>query len=298
MVIDGSYPLNRAMPIQLLDSACRKLPRSPVIQVETSNAAGTERPGAAHRRWQMCPACLSTVATIATGVVSSGGLGGAPVRDAAAHAGAAIRQSEGDDMEQPRIGTRDEWLAARKELLVKEKAMTNAQDVLAAERRQLPMVKVDKSYVFDTPSGSDGAGRAVRRQEPADDLSLHDGAGLGGRVRELLVPRRPPRRRDDSPRASRREADGRLARAARQHRGVPPPHGLEVRLGVVVTATTSTATIGVSFTKRGSPADGRLQLRAAAVSDGGGARAERLPEDRRRARSFTPTRPTPAAAKR
>ncbi len=56
-------------------------------------------------------------------------------------------------MEQPRIVTRDEWVAARKELLVKEKAMTHAQDALGAERRKLPMVKVDKAYVFDSPSG-------------------------------------------------------------------------------------------------------------------------------------------------
>ena len=56
-------------------------------------------------------------------------------------------------MEQPRIVTRDEWVAARKELLVKEKALTDARDALASERRQLPMVKVEKSYIFDTPSG-------------------------------------------------------------------------------------------------------------------------------------------------
>jgi predicted dithiol-disulfide oxidoreductase (DUF899 family) len=53
----------------------------------------------------------------------------------------------------PRIVTQDEWLAARKELLKKEKAMTRAQDALSAERRQLPMVRIDKTYVFDTPSG-------------------------------------------------------------------------------------------------------------------------------------------------
>lgn len=56
-------------------------------------------------------------------------------------------------MEQPTIVTRDEWLAARQALLNKEKAMTKAQDALAEERRRLPMVKVDKGYVFDTPSG-------------------------------------------------------------------------------------------------------------------------------------------------
>jgi predicted dithiol-disulfide oxidoreductase (DUF899 family) len=56
-------------------------------------------------------------------------------------------------MMQQRISTRDEWLAARKALLIKEKALTRAQDELAAERRRLPMVKVDKTYVFDTPAG-------------------------------------------------------------------------------------------------------------------------------------------------
>lgn len=56
-------------------------------------------------------------------------------------------------MEQPRIVSRDEWLAARKELLVKEKALTRAKDALSEERRALPMVKVDKQYVFDTPAG-------------------------------------------------------------------------------------------------------------------------------------------------
>jgi predicted dithiol-disulfide oxidoreductase (DUF899 family) len=56
-------------------------------------------------------------------------------------------------VEQSRIVTRDEWVAARRALLVKEKALTDAHDALAAERRALPMVRVEKTYVFDTPSG-------------------------------------------------------------------------------------------------------------------------------------------------
>lgn len=56
-------------------------------------------------------------------------------------------------MERPRIASRDEWLAARKDLLIKEKALTHARDALSAERRQLPMVKVDKKYVFNAPGG-------------------------------------------------------------------------------------------------------------------------------------------------
>jgi predicted dithiol-disulfide oxidoreductase (DUF899 family) len=46
-----------------------------------------------------------------------------------------------------------EWLAARKELLVREKQATRARDELNAARRRLPMVRVDKDYVFEGPGG-------------------------------------------------------------------------------------------------------------------------------------------------
>jgi predicted dithiol-disulfide oxidoreductase (DUF899 family) len=46
-----------------------------------------------------------------------------------------------------------EWVAARKDLLAKEKQFTRDRDALSAERRKMPWVKVDKEYVFDTPSG-------------------------------------------------------------------------------------------------------------------------------------------------
>src|SRR5436190_16762099 len=56
-------------------------------------------------------------------------------------------------MSLPRIATRDEWLAARKELLAKEKELTRQRDALNIERRNLPMVEVEKDYVFDGPGG-------------------------------------------------------------------------------------------------------------------------------------------------
>src|SRR5512135_1967785 len=46
-----------------------------------------------------------------------------------------------------------EWEAAREQLLVKEKAMTRARDALAAERRRMPWLAVEKAYVFDGPNG-------------------------------------------------------------------------------------------------------------------------------------------------
>ena len=56
------------------------------------------------------------------------------------------------------IVSRDEWLAARKALLAKEKEFTRLRDSLNAERRALPWVKVDKQYMFDTPDGQRALG--------------------------------------------------------------------------------------------------------------------------------------------
>jgi predicted dithiol-disulfide oxidoreductase (DUF899 family) len=53
----------------------------------------------------------------------------------------------------PRVATREEWLAARVELLRKEKELTRVRDALSAERRQLPMVKIEKDYRFQTVEG-------------------------------------------------------------------------------------------------------------------------------------------------
>jgi predicted dithiol-disulfide oxidoreductase (DUF899 family) len=53
----------------------------------------------------------------------------------------------------PPVVSQAEWQAARDKLLVKEKAATHARDALAAERRRLPMVRIDKEYVFEGPNG-------------------------------------------------------------------------------------------------------------------------------------------------
>jgi predicted dithiol-disulfide oxidoreductase (DUF899 family) len=58
-------------------------------------------------------------------------------------------------MMQHQIVSRDVWLAARKQLLVKEKELTRLRDRLAAERRALPWVKIEKPYVFDGPDGKE-----------------------------------------------------------------------------------------------------------------------------------------------
>ena len=56
-------------------------------------------------------------------------------------------------MNLPEVVSRDVWLAARKDLLAREKELTLRRDALNAERRMLPMVRIDKDYVFAGPDG-------------------------------------------------------------------------------------------------------------------------------------------------
>ena len=58
-----------------------------------------------------------------------------------------------DELALPPIVSRAEWLAARKRLLGREKAATRLRDQVNAERRRLPMVLIDKSYVFEGAAG-------------------------------------------------------------------------------------------------------------------------------------------------
>jgi predicted dithiol-disulfide oxidoreductase (DUF899 family) len=69
----------------------------------------------------------------------------------------------------PEIVSREEWLKARLALLAEEKALTRQRDALSARRRELPMVRVEKNYVFDGPDG---------------EITL---AGLFGEHKQLIV---------------------------------------------------------------------------------------------------------------
>jgi len=53
-----------------------------------------------------------------------------------------------------KTATRDQWLASRLELLEAEKALTRRSDELARQRQELPWVRIDKDYRFETDEGS------------------------------------------------------------------------------------------------------------------------------------------------
>jgi predicted dithiol-disulfide oxidoreductase (DUF899 family) len=73
-------------------------------------------------------------------------------------------------MNMPPIVSPEEWASAREELLVKEKEVTRARDALAAERRRMPRMAVEKDYRFEGPEG------------PVSLLDLFDGR------RQLICP--------------------------------------------------------------------------------------------------------------
>src|ERR1700709_2944398 len=57
------------------------------------------------------------------------------------------------EIPHPAIVSRDLWLEQRKRLLAREKELTRHYDRVNAERRRFPMVKVEKSYLFEAPGG-------------------------------------------------------------------------------------------------------------------------------------------------
>ena len=73
-------------------------------------------------------------------------------------------------MDDPQVVSRDEWLAARRQLLAKEKEFTRQRDALNAERRGLPMVEVDKEYVFE---GTDGRASLLDLFEDRGQLLIY-----------------------------------------------------------------------------------------------------------------------------
>jgi len=70
----------------------------------------------------------------------------------------------------PEVVSREEWLAARRELLVKEKELTRARDRVNADRRRLPMVRVDTPYTFE---GADGTVGLLDLFESRPQLVMH-----------------------------------------------------------------------------------------------------------------------------
>ena len=90
-------------------------------------------------------------------------------------------------MTKHEIGTREQWLAARRELLEREKELTRRSDELARERQELPWVRVDEAYGFTTSDGPKTPGGAVRRALAALGVPPHVRTRGPRAVHRLLV---------------------------------------------------------------------------------------------------------------
>jgi predicted dithiol-disulfide oxidoreductase (DUF899 family) len=74
-------------------------------------------------------------------------------------------------MTNHKTGTREEWLAARLELLETEKELTRRSDELARRRQELPWVRIDKEYRFETDEGKAFVALAKMETSAKADLS-------------------------------------------------------------------------------------------------------------------------------
>ena len=147
----------------------------------------------------------------------------------------------------PNVVSQAEWLAASKRLLAKEKQLTRGADALAAERRRLPMVKIDKAYVFE---GSAGKASLLdlfegRRQLIVYHFMFAPGRRrlADGRLPRLLDggrPDRPPR----PPARPRHFVRPGLPRTAGQASSLSEADGLDRSVVLVRRAATSTTTSG------------------------------------------------------
>ena len=124
-------------------------------------------------------------------------------------------------MELPPIVNEQEWQEARDALLVKEKELTHARDAMAAERRRMPRMLVEKEYAFDGPRWAGEPARPVRGPPAADRLPLLLRARrerLAGEGLPRLLDDGRPERPSGAPERARHDVRARVPRAAGRHR--------------------------------------------------------------------------------
>ena len=123
-------------------------------------------------------------------------------------------------IENHKVVSQKEWLEARLGLLKAEKELTQRSDEVAKLRQELPWVRIDKKYHFDTEEGKASLARSIQRAFPVIDLPLHVWPRLCGRVSKLFGDRGRIQRLRGPPGQPRRHAFGGIAGAACETAGV------------------------------------------------------------------------------
>jgi Bacterial protein of unknown function (DUF899) len=135
-------------------------------------------------------------------------------------------------MAEHKVGTREEWLAARIALLEREKELTRRSDKLARERQELPWVRVEKEYRFETDEGTKTLPKLFDGRSQVLVYHFMFGPAYTRGLPDLLRRGRYLRRRRRPLEPARRHVPLRLARAAREARGLQAADGLELPLGL------------------------------------------------------------------
>ena len=133
-------------------------------------------------------------------------------------------------MRTPPIVSPQAWQAAREQLLVKEKAHMRAHDALAAERRRMPWMAVEKAYAFEGPTGTVSLLDLFEDRRQLIIYRAFFEPGVFGWPRARLPRLLPWGRSGRPPRPSERPRHHtrvRLARAAGRHRAPEDADGLE-----------------------------------------------------------------------
>jgi predicted dithiol-disulfide oxidoreductase (DUF899 family) len=105
----------------------------------------------------MCPICLANLALLAAGASSSSSLTAFAVAKLLKkkQTNRKNKMKTAEMKSDREIVLEADWLVARKDLLAREKEFTRQRDALSGARRQLPMVKIEKNYIFDGPKGKE-----------------------------------------------------------------------------------------------------------------------------------------------
>src|SRR5882724_7900811 len=143
--------------------------------------------GQAVAEQSMCPNCISNMAMAIAGIgmTWSSGLAALILRKNPPSVMEKFEENNlkevimaSSTIENQKVVSRAEWLAARKALLAKEKELTRSRDELSRQRRELPWVKVEKPYTFDGPNGKET--RADRFGGHSRPIIYHVSFGPGG----------------------------------------------------------------------------------------------------------------------
>src|SRR5258708_15475069 len=144
----------------------------------------------------------------------------------AARAGGGSSPTKGDEMPEHKIGTREEWQAARDELARLEAEQAKRNEEIKSKRLDLPWVAVDKGVRVRQRGGQEDPRRALRRALTAARLQHHVRPRLHARrLPRLQRPGRRARRLARAPEPPRRHAAPLLAGADRAGERLPASDG-------------------------------------------------------------------------